>query len=67
MYACIGFMALITALVFGVRSQDFVLSVSVRRVHVVSSTAGFRGGGKPCSKTSEKAALRKGIQKASHT
>ena len=34
-----------------------VMSVSVRRVHVVLSTAGFKGGGKPCRKTHETAAL----------
>ena len=41
--------------------------VSVRRVHVVLSTAGFKGGGKPCHKTRETAALWRGIQKASRT
>ena len=43
------------------------MSMSERRVHVVFSTAGFKGGGKPCRKTSETAALRRGIQKASRT
>ena len=33
-----GFMALITTLVLCARSQDSVMSVSVRRVHVVLST-----------------------------
>ena len=42
------------------RSQDSLLSVLVRRLHVVFSTAGFKGGGKPCHKTSETAVLRKG-------
>ena len=37
-----GFTALITAMVFGERSQDSLLSVSVRRVHIVFSTAGFQ-------------------------
>ena len=39
------------------------MSVSVRRVHVVLSTAGFKGGGKPCHKTRETAALRRGIHR----
>ena len=52
MYVCV-FMVLITTLVLCARSQDFVMSVSVRRVHVVFSTAGFNGGGKPCHKTRE--------------
>ena len=42
-----GLMALITALVLCARSQDSLLSVLMRRVHVVFSTAGFMGGGKP--------------------
>ena len=41
--------------------------VSVRRVHVVLWTAGFKGGGKPCRKTRETAALRRGIQETSRT
>ena len=61
------FMALITTLVLCARSQDLVMSVSVRRVHVVFSTAGFKGGGKTCPKTRETAALRRGIQDASRT
>ena len=44
LYVCV-FMALITAMVLCGRSQDLVLYVSVRRVHVVLSTAGFKGGG----------------------
>ena len=51
-YACV-FMALITTLVLCARSQDLVMSVSVRRVNVVLSIAGFKGGGKPCRKTCE--------------
>ena len=43
-------MALITTLVLCARSQDLVMLVSVRRVHVVLSAAGFKGGGKPCRK-----------------
>ena len=35
------------------RSQDLSLSVSVRRVHVIFSTARFKGVGKPCPKTRE--------------
>ena len=49
-YVCMGLMALVTAMVFFTRSLDSLLSVSVRRVHVVSSTTGFKGEGKPCSK-----------------
>ena len=57
------FMTLITALVLCARSQDSLLSVSVRNVHVVFSTAGFKGGEKPCPKTREIFALRRGIHK----
>ena len=35
----------------------------VRRVHVVLSTAGFKGGGKPFRKTRETTALRRSIHK----
>ena len=52
------FMARITVLVLFTGAQDSLLSVSVRRVHVVFSTVGFKGGGKPCLKTRETAALR---------
>ena len=61
------FMALITTLVLCARSQDFAMSVLVRRVHVVFWTAGFKGGGKPSCKTREIAALRRGIQRASRS
>ena len=64
MYVCV-LMALITIMVLCARSQDFVMPVSVRRVHVVFSTAGFKGGGKPGSKTRETIALWRGIQEAS--
>ena len=37
-------MALATTLALCVRSQDLVMSLSVRRVHVVLSTATFKGG-----------------------
>ena len=63
MYVCV-FMALITTLVLCARSQDSEMSVSVRRVYVVSLNAGFKGGGKPFRKTRETAALRIGILKA---
>ena len=66
-YVCIGFMVLITALVLCTRYQDLVMSMSVRRVHVVFLTAGFKGGEKPCPKTRETTALKRGIQKASRT
>ena len=39
------------------------LSVSMRRVHVVFSTAGFKDGGKPCPTTRGTAAPWNGIQK----
>ena len=44
-YVYIGFMALVTALVLCDKSQDSLLSVSVRRVRIAFSTAGFKGGG----------------------
>ena len=47
MYVCV-FMSLITTLVLCDRSQDLVMIVSVRRVHIVFSTAGFKGGEKLC-------------------
>ena len=59
------FMGLIATLVLCARSQDLVMSASLRRVQVVLSTAGYKGGGKPCRKTRETDALRRGIQKAS--
>ena len=55
----------ITAMVLCDRSQDSLLSVSVRMVPVVFSTTGFTDGGKPCHKTCETVALRRGIQQAS--
>ena len=45
MYVCFR-MAFIATLVLCARSQDLGMSVSVRRVHVVLSTAGFKSGGK---------------------
>ena len=63
MHVCMGFMELITAMVLRARSQDSVPSVSVRRVLVVFSAARFKGGGKPCPKTRETAAMQRGIQK----
>ena len=62
-YVCMRFMALITTLVLCARSLDLVMSGSVRRVHVVLSTAGFKDGGTPCHKTSETAALREASRK----
>ena len=44
-YVCMSFIALITALVLCARSQDPLMSVSARRVHVAFSTAGLKGGG----------------------
>ena len=66
-YVCIGLLALRTAMVLCAMSQDSVLSVSLRTVHVVFSTAGFKGGGMPCSNTLETAVLWRGIQKTSRT
>ena len=54
---------LVETLVLCARSQDLVMSMPVRRLHVVLWTAGFNGGGKPCRKTHETAALRRDIQK----
>ena len=51
-------MALVTSMVMCDKSNDSLLSVSVRRVHVVFSTAGFKDGGKPCPKARETAAVR---------
>ena len=66
-----GFMTLATALVLCARSLDSVLSMLVRRVLVVFSTAGFKGEGKPCLKTCETTALRgvvqNGAQQTIHT
>ena len=59
LYVCIGFTALITAMVLCARSQDSVLSVSVRKERVVFSTTGFTMRGKPCPKTRESDALRR--------
>ena len=48
-YVCMYvFMALITTLVLCARSQNLIMSVSERRVHVVFSIAGFKGVRKPC-------------------
>ena len=52
-------------MVLNTRCQDSLLSL--RRVHVVFSIDGFKGGGKPCPKTRETPALLGGIQKASRT
>ena len=41
LYVCMGFMALIIAMVPCARSEDSLLSVPVRRVRVVFSTTGF--------------------------
>ena len=59
MYECLGFMALITAMVLCARSQDSVLSVSERRVHVLFSKAEFKGEGKS-SQTTRETALQNG-------
>ena len=67
MYLCMGFTALVTAMVLCARSQDSLMSASVRRVHVLFSTAGLKCGGKPFPKTGETAALWGAIQKASGT
>ena len=50
-----AFMMLITAMFLYGRSQDSLLSVPMRGVQVVLSTAGFKGGGKSCPKKRETA------------
>ena len=55
MHGCL-FLALNTTLVWCARSQDFVLSVSVRRVHVALSTAG-----KLCRKMSFNVSEKMGV------
>ena len=67
MYACMCFMALITrpTLVLFATYQDLV--TSVRRVHVVFSTAGFKGEESRVVRRVTTAALRRGIQKTSRT
>ena len=67
LYVCMGFIALVTDMVWSARSQDSALTVSVRRVHVVFSTAGFKSGGKPSPKTRDTITLRRGTRKASRT
>ena len=53
MCVCVRFMPLVTAMVLCARFQDSLLSVSVRRVRVVFSTSGFKGGEKQYPKTRE--------------
>ena len=62
-YECMGFMALITAMVVCAKSQRSLLSVSVRRVHVVFSAAGFNGEGEPCPKTGDTPRCREASRK----
>ena len=62
-----GFKALITATVLYARYQNSLVSVSGRRVHVVFSSVGIKGGGKPYPKARETAALWRSIQTATHT
>ena len=53
-------MALITAPVSCARSQDSLLSMSARKIHVVFSTTrplDIKGGGKPCRKTRKTIAI----------
>ena len=61
-----GFMALITAVVLCARFQNSLISVSVRMVRVVSSNAGFKGGGKPCPKTHETTAAERHSESLAH-
>ena len=49
-HVCMGIMTLIAAIVLCVKTVDSLLSVSMRKVQVLFSTAGFNGGGKPCPK-----------------
>ena len=66
-FVCVVFMTLITATVLFARSQDNLLPVSMRWLHVVYSTTGFTGGGEQCHKTREIAAMLRGIQEGSHS
>ena len=56
------FKAHITAMLLCGRSQDSVHSVSVRRVHFVFLTAGFKVGRNPCPRIRETATLQRGIR-----
>ena len=56
---CNSFIALITVMVLCAMSQNSLLSVSVRRVIVIFSSAGFKGVRKSCPKACEIAALRR--------
>ena len=67
MSVAIGLWALLSTMVSCARSQDSLLSVSVCRVHVVNSSARFKGGSKACIKTHETAALRRDIRKGSRS
>ena len=65
MYACTGIMALIATINLCTKYKDSVPSVvSVGRVHMIFSTAGFKGEEKPCPQTHKTSALRRGIQKS---
>ena len=67
MYARMGFMLLMPAVLLSTTLRDSLLSVLVRRIHVVFTIAGFKGGGKPCPKTHETATVRRDIQNPSRT
>ena len=68
MYACIDFYGAYTysGLVRQV-SRFITVSVSAQGTCRILDSTGFMGGGKTYPKTRETAALRRGIQKASHT
>ena len=63
MYADMGCLALITATVLCAMSHDSLLSMSVRRVHVVSRLPDLRAEENRPPKTSETAALRRDTEK----
>ena len=67
MYVCMGFMALKTALVLCAMSQDSLLSASVRRLHVVFSTAGLKGGESRVIRHVKPPSLPRVIKQASRT
>ena len=52
-YVCIGFVSLRTSMGVYAKSQESLMLVSVRRVHVALPTAGFKGGGEPSVETRE--------------
>ena len=64
---CMGFIALVTAMVLGVKSRYLLLSISVLGVTEVFLNGGFQAGKKLCLRTLKTAVLWGGIQKALRT